>query len=131
MRKQECLKSYRLSINRFSHGEEVAYADLKKYTEPDFSLLSRYRCPALVKRNDNIWHKARVISTNCEEKTCTVLLEHKKDELCCPYVDVYPIADGECKATIFHQKYPIRISFLSSSSSIRCDHQRIIIGSFI
>lgn len=80
---------------RFSHGEEVPYAELKEYKEPDFSLLNHSRCQVLVKKNDNLWYRGRVISANFDEKTCKIHVEQSKEEISCDFVDVLPIASGK------------------------------------
>lgn len=88
----------------FSHGEEVAYAELKEYVEPDFTLLNRNRCPVLAKKDDQIWHKARVTKTNFDEKTCLVTLEHTKNEIECQFADVFPISEGNCLILFVHSR---------------------------
>lgn len=101
---------------RFSHGEDILYSDLKKYKEPDFSLLNRNRCPVLVKKSDNIWYKARVSSANFDAKTCSAKLEHSKEEVQCDFTDVLPIVEGivfitKCRWIDDHRTCFIKYSF--------------------
>ena len=78
---------------RFSHGELVAFSELKEYQEPEFQKLQR-NCVVLAKMNDKLWHKGRVLCVNTEEKSCKVRLEHQKKEIDFEFEHLFPIFHG-------------------------------------
>lgn len=80
---------------RFSHGEAVRYVDLKEYNKPNFSLLNQMKHPVLAKQSDNIWYKGRVVSSDFNEKTCQIKLEHSKKDVKCDFHDILPIEEGK------------------------------------
>lgn len=87
------LNNFHSSI-RFSHGENVRYADLKEYNKPNFALLNQMKHPVLAKQSDNIWYKGRVVSSDFNDKTCLIKFEHSKKEAKCDFHDVLPIEEG-------------------------------------
>ncbi|KAI8119322.1 hypothetical protein FF38_06884 [Lucilia cuprina] len=82
----------------FSHGETIPAAELKEYTVPDFSRLSR-NCVVLAKLNDRLWHRGRVLCANFVEKLCRVRLDnvkdHKEREKDFNFEDLLPIFHDE------------------------------------
>lgn len=80
----------------YSHGEIVSAKSLRKYAEPDFSLLS-HNCVVLAKTKDRLWHRGRVLCVNYVEKECRVRLDNrttKERDIDIPFEDVFPIYEG-------------------------------------
>lgn len=80
---------------RYSHGELVSYSKLKDYKPPNFDLLTKKNCPALVKRSDNLWHKSIITAVDFDKKLCHVKLEGKKESIECLFENVSPIDDDD------------------------------------
>lgn len=79
---------------RFSHGELIAYGDLKdNFKEPDFTLMRKLKYPVLVKQKDRIWYKGRIVTSNFTDKTCRVRLDQSKKDVDCGFEDVLPIRE--------------------------------------
>lgn len=78
---------------RFSHGELVDLSSLKEYKEPDFSAV-RPGVRVLVKCDDNLWHRAVVLTSSSKTK-CEVKLESsgkmKETDLHC----ILPLGDAQ------------------------------------
>lgn len=90
-------KSFSHFVDRYSHGECALYTELREYKKPIFSLLDHVKHPVLAKQTDNIWYKGRVVSSNFDDKTCQIKLEHSKQEVKCDFHDVLPIEEGELR----------------------------------
>lgn len=86
--------SIKKKIYRFSHGELISYIELKEYKEPDFTLMQKSKYPVLVKQNDRIWYKGRIVSSNFTDKSCKVKLDQSKKEISCDFEDVLPVREG-------------------------------------
>lgn len=81
---------------RYSHGELVCYSKLKDYKPPNFDLLTKKNCPALVKRSvDNLWHKSIITAVDFDKKLCHIKLEGKKETIECIFEDILPIEDDD------------------------------------
>ncbi|XP_055846052.1 zinc finger CCCH-type with G patch domain-containing protein isoform X2 [Episyrphus balteatus] len=78
----------------FSHGEAIAFEELKDYKEPEFDKLAR-NCVVLAKMNDRMWHKGRVLCANFIEKSCRVRLDSQKKEIDFNFEDLFPIFHDE------------------------------------
>lgn len=79
----------------YSHGELVMYNELRDYKEPNFQMLQRSKCPVLAKQSDRIWYRGRIVSSNFDDKTCTVKLEQNNKEISCDFPDIFPIHCGK------------------------------------
>lgn len=77
----------------FSHGESIAFEELKEYKEPEFDKLAR-NCVVLAKMKDRLWHKGRVLCANFVEKSCRVRLDDQKKEMDFNFEDLFPIFHG-------------------------------------
>lgn len=87
----------------YSHGELVLYKELRDYKEPNFQMLQQISNPVLVKQSDRIWYKAKVVSSNFDEKTCTVRLDRNKKEISCEFADILPIEFGKFTLSNYHK----------------------------
>lgn len=79
----------------YSHGELVTYKELREYKEPNFQLLQHAKCPVLAKQSDRIWYRGKIVSSNFDDRTCTVKLEQNNKEICYEFHDILPIHCGE------------------------------------
>lgn len=68
---------------------------MREYKQPIFSRLNQIKHPVLAKQSDNIWYKGTVVSSNFENKTCQIKLEHNKKEVQCDFHDILPIEEGK------------------------------------
>ncbi|XP_039435552.1 zinc finger CCCH-type with G patch domain-containing protein [Culex pipiens pallens] len=80
---------------RFSHGQLVAFLELKEYREPRFELLRRRGARVLAKQKSRLWEKGVVREADFEGKVCTVKLDESKREVEVPFEDVFPLESGE------------------------------------
>ncbi|KDR13643.1 zinc finger CCCH-type with G patch domain-containing protein [Zootermopsis nevadensis] len=78
---------------RFSHGELVDLSSLKEYKEPNFSAV-RPGLRILVKYDDNLWHRAVVLTSSSKSK-CEVKLESSGKTTEVDLHCILPLDDGE------------------------------------
>lgn len=78
----------------YSHGELVLYKELREYKEPNFQMLQQVKRPVLAKQSDRIWYRGKIMSSNFDDKTCSVKLEQNNKEVSCEFPDILPIHCG-------------------------------------
>lgn len=76
---------------RNSHGELVAFDDVKEYKEPNFKLLNS-KCPVLAKEK-SLWMRGVVQSVNFDQKTCKIKLDQTKKEVEKEFEELFPIEE--------------------------------------
>lgn len=64
-------------------------------------MLQRTNYPVLVRRDDRIWHHARIVCSNFDNKTCTVKLDQTRKQIDCDFDQVMPLLsqDGDGAGT--------------------------------
>ncbi|XP_055540715.1 zinc finger CCCH-type with G patch domain-containing protein [Wyeomyia smithii] len=78
---------------RYSHGEMVAFSDLKDYRQPRFELLEKKGWRVLAKQKNRLWAKGAVKEADFDKKMCKIIIDEGKQMLELPFEDILPLED--------------------------------------